>query len=170
MALKMFALFTALSCVSAGYLEADQHFAPLAHYSSAPAVSYSSVTHHASPRLAVAKTYAAYAEPAVQYAAPITKSYAVHQPSVLRTIVAEPAYSYDHAAPLVYSQSLGYPKTLSYAPLAKTIVAQPAYTKVVAVEPTYAKSLISEPVYANSAPILAAKGLSYAAPAPHYAW
>ncbi|XP_055618960.1 cuticle protein-like [Toxorhynchites rutilus septentrionalis] len=170
MAFKIFVMFTTLACVSAGYLESDQHYAPLAHYSSAPAVSYSSVTHHASPKLAVAKTYAAYAEPAVQYAAPITKSYAVHQPSVLRTIVAEPAYSYDHAAPLVYSQSLGYPKTLSYAPLAKTIVAQPAYTKVVAVEPTYARTIVPEAGYGHAAPILAAKGLNYGAPAAHYTW
>ncbi|XP_055628998.1 cuticle protein-like [Toxorhynchites rutilus septentrionalis] len=163
MASKMIALFATLACASAGYIEADH-----GHYSSAPAVSYSSVTHHTAPKLAVAKTVA-YAEPAVHYAAPLTKTYAVHEPSLLKTVVAQPAYTktilsepvISHAAPLAYSQP-AYTKTIVSQPAyTKTIVAEPAYTKTIVAQPTYAKTVVSEPVYTH-----AAKTLSYA-PAGH---
>uniref|UniRef100_A0A182IL94 Uncharacterized protein n=2 Tax=Anopheles atroparvus TaxID=41427 RepID=A0A182IL94_ANOAO len=109
-------LFATLACASAGYVEPEhQHLsyaaAPVAHYSSAPAVSYSSFTRQDSPKLAVAKTLS-YAEPSVHYAAPLAKAYAVHEPA-LKTVVAQPAYT-------------------------KTVVAQPAYTKTVyAQEPAH---------------------------------
>ncbi|XP_055629393.1 cuticle protein LPCP-23-like [Toxorhynchites rutilus septentrionalis] len=175
MAFKMVALFASLAYASAGYIEADNHHAPLAHYSSAPAVSYSTFTRGLpSPKVEVAKTVS-YAEPSVHYAAaPLTKSYAVHEPSLLKTsIVAQPAYTktivqqptyaktvipepvYAHAAPVVaHHQPLSYSAPVAYsAPIvknveyAKTFVSQPAYTHSVVAEPTYAKTILSEPVY-----------------------
>ncbi|XP_055629248.1 adhesive plaque matrix protein-like [Toxorhynchites rutilus septentrionalis] len=150
MALQIVALLAGLACVSAGYIQADH-----GHYSSAPAVSYSSVTHHASPKVAVAKTVE-YAQPAVHYTVP--QSYAVHEPSVLKTVVAQPTYTYGHAAPLAYSAPA---KTLAYAPVAKTIVAQPAYTNVYATQPAYTKTLVQQPSYAYTQAAPLVKNLEY---------
>ncbi|XP_058465130.1 larval/pupal cuticle protein H1C-like [Malaya genurostris] len=172
MAFKMVVLFASLAYASAGFIEADPHHS----YSSAPAVSYSSITHHA-PSVAVAKTLA-YAEPAVQYAAPITKSYAVQEPSLLKTIVAQPTYTktlvqqptyaktlvsepvYAHSAPVYAAKTVAYQapiaysspivKKLEYAPVAKTYVSHPAYTKAIVAEPSYAKTYVSEPAYAKA--------------------
>uniref|UniRef100_A0A182TBV7 Uncharacterized protein n=1 Tax=Anopheles maculatus TaxID=74869 RepID=A0A182TBV7_9DIPT len=150
MAFKIVVLFATLACASAGYVQPEhQHLSyaaePVAHYSSAPAVSYSSITRHETPKLAVAKQVA-YAEPAVHYAAPLTKTYAVHEPA-LKTVVAQPAYTktvyaqepahvYAHAAPVVAA------KTVSYA--------------------------APQVHYAHAAPVVAAKTVSYAAPQVHY--
>uniref|UniRef100_A0A182QIC6 Uncharacterized protein n=1 Tax=Anopheles farauti TaxID=69004 RepID=A0A182QIC6_9DIPT len=227
MAFKIVVLFATLACASAGYVEPEHHqlsyaAAPVAHYSSAPAVSYSSITRQDTPKLAVAK-HVAYAEPAVHYAAPLTKTYAVHEPA-LKTVVAQPAYTktvyaqepahvYAHAAPVVAAKTVSYAapqvhyqapllknveytKTLAYAPVAKTFVSEPAYTKHVVAEPTYTKTLLAQPaytktayvsqptytktlvaehqplyhhstpVYAHAAPVVAAKTLSYE-PAGH---
>uniref|UniRef100_A0A182RW17 Uncharacterized protein n=1 Tax=Anopheles funestus TaxID=62324 RepID=A0A182RW17_ANOFN len=219
MAFKIVVLFATLACASAGYVEPEHHqlsyaAAPVAHYSSAPAVSYSSITRQDTPKLAVAK-HVAYAEPAVHYAAPLTKTYAVHEPA-LKTVVAQPAYTktvyaqepahvYAHAAPVVAAKTVSYAapqvhyqapytKTLTYAPVTKTLVHEPTYTKHVVAEPTYTKTLLaqpaytkyvsqptytktlvaepqplyhhSSPVYAHAAPVVAAKTLSYE-PAAH---
>ncbi|XP_055630977.1 uncharacterized protein LOC129771399 [Toxorhynchites rutilus septentrionalis] len=188
MASKMIvALFAILVCASAGYVESDHYHAPMTHYSFAPDVSYSSITQHSSPKLTVAKTIA-YAEPSMHYSAPLTKTI-VQQP----TIISEPIYS--HAAPIVaektlaYSTPAEYTKTLSYAPLTKTVVSQPAYIETIAAEPTSAKAIyseptytktviqqqqqptfiktiLSEPAYAHGIPDVAAKTLSYTPTAP----
>ncbi|XP_058831385.1 adhesive plaque matrix protein-like [Topomyia yanbarensis] len=172
MAFKMVVLFASLAYASAGYVEADPHHT----YSSAPAVSYSSITHHA-PSVAVAKTVS-YAEPAVHYTAPIAKSYAVHEPSLLKTVVAQPTYTktlvqqptytktlvseptYAHSAPVYAAKTVAYQapiaysapvvKNVEYAPVAKTFVSHPAYTKAIVAEPAYAKSYVSEPAYTKA--------------------
>uniref|UniRef100_A0A182JHQ7 Uncharacterized protein n=1 Tax=Anopheles atroparvus TaxID=41427 RepID=A0A182JHQ7_ANOAO len=154
MAFKIVVLFATLACASAGYVEPEhQHLsyaaAPVAHYSSAPAVSYSSFTRQDSPKLAVAKTLS-YAEPSVHYAAPLAKAYAVHEPALKTPTYTKTAY-----------------------------VQQPTYTKTLVAEhqPLYHSS----PVYAHSAPVVAAKTLSYepaghvshvsyADNSAHYAW
>uniref|UniRef100_A0A182PU23 Uncharacterized protein n=1 Tax=Anopheles epiroticus TaxID=199890 RepID=A0A182PU23_9DIPT len=232
MAFKIVVLFATLACASAGYVEPEHHqlsyaAAPVAHYSSAPAVSYSSITRHETPKLAVAKQVT-YAEPAVHYAAPLAKTYAVHEPA-LKTVVAQPAYTktvyaqepahvYAHAAPVVAAKTVSYAapqvhyqaapalvknveytKTLAYAPVTKTLVSEPTYTKTLVAhqpaytkyvsQPTYTKTLVAEhqplyqhqPVYAHAAPVVAAKTLSYEPAAhvshvsyadnsAHYAW
>ncbi|XP_052870833.1 cuticle protein 16.5-like [Anopheles cruzii] len=147
MAFKIVVLFATLALASAGYLEPEHHHqvsygaAPVAHhYSSAPAVSYSSITRHDSPaKVAVAKTVAYAAEPSVHYAAPLTKTLAYAEPSV------------HYAAPLTKTYSV-------HEPTLKTVVAQPA--------PLYAKTVYAqEPahVYAHGA-----KTVAYAAPQVHY--
>ncbi|XP_058053721.1 cuticle protein 16.5-like [Anopheles bellator] len=191
MAFKIVVLFATLALASAGYLEPEHHHqvsygaAPVAHYSSAPAVSYSSITRHDSPaKVAVAKTVA-YAEPSVHYAAPLTKTYSVHEPT-LKTVVAQPAPVYAHtvvaqpapvyahaaktlayAAPQVHYQApalvknVEYSKTLAYAP---QYVSQPTYTKHLVAEPQPLYHHHSAPVYAHGAPVVATKTLGYAEP------
>uniref|UniRef100_A0A182YRG3 Uncharacterized protein n=1 Tax=Anopheles stephensi TaxID=30069 RepID=A0A182YRG3_ANOST len=171
MAFKIVVLFATLACASAGYVQPEhQHLsyaaAPVAHYSSAPAVSYSSITRHETPKLAVAKQVA-YAEPAVHYAAPLTKTYAVHEPA-LKTVVSQPAYTktvyaqepahvYAHAAPVVAA------KTVSYA--APQVHYSHATPVVAAKTVSYAEPQVH---YAHAAPVVAAKTVSYAAPQVHY--
>uniref|UniRef100_A0AAG5DQW9 Uncharacterized protein n=1 Tax=Anopheles atroparvus TaxID=41427 RepID=A0AAG5DQW9_ANOAO len=181
MAFKIVVLFATLACASAGYVEPEhQHLsyaaAPVAHYSSAPAVSYSSFTRQDSPKLAVAKTLS-YAEPSVHYAAPLAKAYAVHEPA-LKTVVAQPAYTktvvaqpaytktvyaqepahvYAHAAPVVAAKTVSYaapqvhyqaPQVHYQAPLLKNV----EYTKTLVHEPTYTKTAyVSQPTYTKTA-------------------
>lgn len=173
--LQIVVLFATLACASAGYVQpAHEHLsyeaAPVAHYSSAPAVSYSSFTRQDSPKLAVAKTLS-YAEPSVHYAAPLTKTYAVHEPA-LKTVVAQPAYTktvytqepahvYAHAAPVVAAKTVSYaaPQVHYQAPLLKNVeytktlaYAQPTYTKHVVAEPAYTKTAyVSQPTYTKTA-------------------
>ncbi|XP_035794224.1 mucin-5AC-like [Anopheles albimanus] len=155
MAFKMVVLFAALAYASAGYIDPAEHHhqvayaAPAvqaAHYSSAPAVSYSSITRHDTPKVAVAKTVA-YAEPAVQYAA---------APAITKTVAyAEPSVHYAAAPALTKTYAV-------HEPALKTVVAQPAYTKTI-----YAQQPAAH-VYAHSAPVVAAKTVTYAAPQVHY--
>ncbi|EAL41469.2 AGAP010902-PA [Anopheles gambiae str. PEST] len=181
MAFKIVVLFATLACASAGYVEPEHHHlsyaaAPVAHYSSAPAVSYSSITRHETPKVAVAKQVT-YAEPAVHYAAPLTKTYAVHEPA-LKTVVAQPAYTktvyaqepahvYAHAAPVVAAKTVSYaapqvhyqaapqvhyqaaPALVKNVEYTKTLAYAPV-TKTLVSEPTYTKHVVAEPTYTKT--------------------
>ncbi|XP_065082049.1 cuticle protein-like [Ochlerotatus camptorhynchus] len=154
---------------------------PAVHYAApvTKTVSYAEPTvHYAAP---ITKTLA-YAQPAVHYAAPVAQPSVqyVHEPTYTKTVVAEPTYV--HQQPTVYNaKTLSYQAPLTYsAPETKTYVSEPIYAKTYASAPVYAKTYASEPVYtkaivqqptyvktaqplyAHSAPVVAAKTLSYA--------
>ncbi|XP_058065430.1 pupal cuticle protein G1A-like [Anopheles bellator] len=154
-----FVVFLAsLAVASAGYLEAGhavQYAAPVAHYSPASSVSYSSLT-HAAP---VAKTVA-YAAPQV-YAAPVAKTYysapavgATHESTVRSHDATVSHYSKSVDTP--YS-SVHKSDTRITNELPKLAYAQPVLAKQVA----YAAPAVHS--YAHAAPAVHA----YAAPAVH---
>ncbi|XP_049543646.1 uncharacterized protein LOC125956121 isoform X2 [Anopheles darlingi] len=145
MAFKFVLLVASLACASAGYIPSDPHL----HLSYAPATSYSTVTKHGVP--AVTKTivqepqlYHGYGH-GYAHAAPsvvVSKPLAISSPLPVSYGAAHGIYQ----APALVN-NIEYSKPLSYAPVAKTILAEPAYGKALIAEPVYAKTIVSEPIY-----------------------
>ncbi|XP_049292186.1 adhesive plaque matrix protein-like isoform X3 [Anopheles funestus] len=145
MASKFVLIAASLACVSAGYIPNDA-----SHLSYAPAaVSYSNVVKHVAP--AVSKTI--LQEPQLYH------GYAQAAPSIVLSkplALTNPLPTLSYAAPQSLYQApalvknIEYSKPLSYGPIAKTVIAEPAYTKTIIAEPTYAKTIVSEPTYAKT--------------------
>ncbi|XP_065082048.1 cuticle protein-like [Ochlerotatus camptorhynchus] len=180
---------------------------PAVHYAApvTKTVSYAEpAVHYAAP---ITKTLA-YAQPAVHYAQPSVQY--VHEPTYTKTVVAEPTYVHQqpsvyaaktlaYQAPIVksiipaaktYVSEPIYANTYASAPVyAKNYASEPVYAKIYASEPVYTKTIVQQPtyvktaqsLYAHSAPVVAAKTLSYAPESSvshvnfqdssaHYAW
>lgn len=140
-------LVASLACASAGYVPSDPH----SHLSYAPATSYSTITKHAVPAL----TKTIVQEPQLYHGNGYGYGYAQAAPSV---VVSKPL-AISSPLPVSYGAAHGiyqapalvknveYSKPLSYAPVAKTIIAEPAYGKALLAEPVYAKTIVQEPIY-----------------------
>ncbi|XP_049294244.1 adhesive plaque matrix protein-like [Anopheles funestus] len=145
MASKFVLIVASLACVSAGYIPNDA-----SHLSYAPAaVRYSNVVKHVAP--VVSKTI--LQEPQLYH------GYAQAAPSIVLSkplALTNPLPTLSYAAPQALYQApalvknIEYSKPLSYGPIAKTVIAEPAFTKTIIAEPTYAKTIISEPTYAKT--------------------
>uniref|UniRef100_A0A182RW15 Uncharacterized protein n=1 Tax=Anopheles funestus TaxID=62324 RepID=A0A182RW15_ANOFN len=145
MASKFVLIVASLACVSAGYIPNDA-----SHLSYAPAaVSYSNVVKHVAP--VVSKTI--LQEPQLYH------GYAQAAPSIVLSkplALTNPLPTLSYAAPQALYQApalvknIEYSKPLSYGPIAKTVIAEPAYAKTIIAEPTYAKTIVSEPTYAKT--------------------
>ncbi|XP_065082054.1 cuticle protein 16.5-like [Ochlerotatus camptorhynchus] len=144
---KLVVLIASLAYASAGYAGVEQSVSyagpAAAHYSSAPAVSYSTLTRHHSPSLA----YAAPAHHGYAHAAPVLAAPShAYTTAQLTNTYAAPALSYGHSY-----DNYGY--SAYAAPLAaKTIaVGQPQLYH----QNTYATQAVA-------APVLASRGYNYA--------
>ncbi|XP_049543649.1 uncharacterized protein LOC125956122 [Anopheles darlingi] len=145
MAFKFVLMVASLAYASAGYIPSDPH----AHLSYAPATSYSTVTKHGVPALTKTivqepQLYHGYGHGYAQ-AAPsvvVSKPLAISSPLPVSYGAAHGLYQ----APALVN-NIEYSKPLSYAPVAKTIIAEPAYGKALIAEPVYAKTIVSEPIY-----------------------
>ncbi|XP_053668261.1 adhesive plaque matrix protein-like [Anopheles marshallii] len=145
MASKFVLIAASLACVSAGYIPSDA-----SHLSYAPStVSYSNIVKHGAPL--VTKTI--LPEPQLYH------GYAQAAPSIVVSkplALTNPLPTLDYAAPHSLYQApalvknIEYSKPLSYGPIAKTLIAEPAYAKTLIAEPAYAKTLIAEPAYTKT--------------------
>ncbi|XP_052890056.1 adhesive plaque matrix protein-like [Anopheles moucheti] len=145
MASKFVLIVASLACVSAGYIPSDA-----SHLSYAPsAVSYSNAVKHGAP--VVSKTI--LPEPQLYHGyAQAAPSIVVSKPLALTNPLPILGYAAPHSlyqAPALV-KNIEYSKPLSYGPIAKTLITEPAYTKSLIAEPTYAKTLIAEPAYTKS--------------------
>ncbi|XP_053670334.1 adhesive plaque matrix protein-like [Anopheles nili] len=145
MASKFVLIVASLACVSAGYVPSGH-----SHLSHASAASYANVIKHV-PAPVLSKTvlpepqlYHGYTQTAPSVV--VTKPLALANP--LPVSYAAAPHSLYPAPALV--KNIEYTKPLSYAPISKTIIAEPTYAKTIIAEPTYAKTIIAEPTYAKT--------------------
>uniref|UniRef100_A0A182RW21 Uncharacterized protein n=1 Tax=Anopheles funestus TaxID=62324 RepID=A0A182RW21_ANOFN len=186
MAFKFVVFLASLAVASAGYLEAGhavQYAAPVAHYSPASSVSYSTISQAAPAKLA----YAAPVAKTISYAAP-----QVYAAPVAKTIVSSPAVGATHESTIRSHDGTisHYSKAVDTAfssvrksdtritnELPKLAYAQPVLAKQVAyaapaVHTTYAAPAVHTS-YAHAAPAVTyahaapAVHTTYAAPAVH---
>ncbi|XP_055626224.1 larval/pupal cuticle protein H1C-like [Toxorhynchites rutilus septentrionalis] len=177
MAFKFVVFVASLAFASAGYLEA-----PVAHYSSAPSVSYSTISQPAPLAKTVAyaapAAYASYAHAApLAYAAPITKTLSYSAPAVGAT--HESTIRSHDATVSHYSKAVDTPYSsvrksdirvtneapkLALASYAHApAIATYSHAPVVAKQVSYAAPALT--TYSHSAPVALTKQVSYAAPA-----
>ncbi|KFB47286.1 AGAP010904-PA-like protein [Anopheles sinensis] len=141
MAFKFVLLVASIACARAGYIPKDHS------YSSS--LSYSTIHKNVAP--VVSKTI--IQEPQLYH------GYAQGAPSVVvsKPLALTEALPVSYSAPQSIYQAPAYvknfeyaPKPLSYAPIGKTIIAEPSYGKTIIAEPTYGKTIIAEPSYGKT--------------------
>ncbi|XP_058123471.1 adhesive plaque matrix protein-like [Anopheles ziemanni] len=136
MAFKFVLLVASITCASAGYIPTDHSYGS--------SLSYSTIHKNVAP--VVSKTI--IQEPQLYHAPSVVVSKPLALTEALPVSYNAPQSLYQ--AP-EYVKNFEYaPKQLSYAPIGKTIIAEPTYGKTIIAEPTYGKTIIAEPSYGKT--------------------